>query len=321
MKKILLVSSSSGGHVYPCYFLGQELEKRGYEVTYLGIKNQIEENIISNVILFDIPNSFKRAFTINGIKKIIFQRKLLKNEIKNHDIIIGFGGFISFLISLINFKKKKMFTHEQNVVLGDSIKYSSLLVNKIFLSFPISANSNKYKYTSNPTINMIKTRCDINLQKPKIMFIFGSLSSVTCLEVVKDFLINTNLDNEFLLVTGDKYYRDYKFLQKNNVKVKAKIKMCEELKYYDLVFSRGGATTLLELLKSGVEIICVPSPFVKNNHQEKNARYLNKYISIIEEDKFTSNSIKNHILNIKRKNNYRIHVDPIKEIIDEVENA
>ena len=40
--KILIVASSSGGHVYPGYKLGCYLEKMGNVVNYLGIYNEIE---------------------------------------------------------------------------------------------------------------------------------------------------------------------------------------------------------------------------------------------------------------------------------------
>lgn len=322
MKKILIVSSSSGGHVYPSLILGEELIKRGYKVTYAGIKNQIEEKIIANLITYDIPNSFKKALSFNGIKKLHNSKKNIKVLIESNDVVIGFGGFITFIFALINLKHKKMFTHEQNVILGDSIKYSSFLVDKIFLSFPsLDTKNKKYKFTSNPTISRINTRLDINIKKPKVMFVFGSLSSVTCLEIVKDFLLKTKLNNQFLLVTGDKFYKDYEFLNRENIVVKSKINMSDELKHYDLVFTRGGATTLLELLKSGVEIVCIPSPYVKNNHQEKNAKCLEKYISLIKEKDFSPLIIEKQITSIKKKNSYIFNIDPIKEIINEVENA
>ena len=101
MKKILIVSSSSGGHVYPSLILGEELIKRGYKVTYAGIKNQIEEKIIANLITYDIPNSFKKALSFNGIKKLHNSKKNIKELIESNDVVIGFGGFITFIFALI----------------------------------------------------------------------------------------------------------------------------------------------------------------------------------------------------------------------------
>ena len=44
----------------------------------------------------------------------------------------------------------------------------------------------------------------------------------------------------------------------------------------DLVISRAGASTLNEIAAAGTPCIIVPSPNVTNNHQEKNARILEK---------------------------------------------
>ena len=42
----------------------------------------------------------------------------------------------------------------------------------------------------------------------------------------------------------------------------------------DLVLCRAGASTISELTALGVPALIVPSPYVTNNHQEKNARVL-----------------------------------------------
>ena len=44
----------------------------------------------------------------------------------------------------------------------------------------------------------------------------------------------------------------------------------------DLMICRGGASTLNEVAASGVPAIIVPSPNVTDNHQEKNARILER---------------------------------------------
>ena len=44
----------------------------------------------------------------------------------------------------------------------------------------------------------------------------------------------------------------------------------------DLVLCRAGASTISELTALGVPAVIVPSPYVTNNHQEKNARVLEK---------------------------------------------
>lgn len=50
--------------------------------------------------------------------------------------------------------------------------------------------------------------------------------------------------------------------------------MAAVMRAADLVICRAGASTISELTALGVPALIVPSPYVTNNHQEKNARAL-----------------------------------------------
>ena len=55
----------------------------------------------------------------------------------------------------------------------------------------------------------------------------------------------------------------------------------------DLVICRAGASTISELTALGVPALMVPSPYVTNNHQEKNARALEEVggaVVLLEKD-------------------------------------
>ena len=55
----------------------------------------------------------------------------------------------------------------------------------------------------------------------------------------------------------------------------------------DLVICRAGASTISELTALGVPALIVPSPYVTNNHQEKNARALEEVggaVVLLEKD-------------------------------------
>ena len=52
--------------------------------------------------------------------------------------------------------------------------------------------------------------------------------------------------------------------------------MAEVLKVTDLIVSRAGASTISEITALGIPSILVPSPYVTHNHQEKNAKVLEK---------------------------------------------
>ena len=61
----------------------------------------------------------------------------------------------------------------------------------------------------------------------------------------------------------------------NNVKLVSYIEnMGEVLKFTDLIVTRAGATTMSEIISYKVPSILVPSPYVTDNHQYKNAMSL-----------------------------------------------
>lgn len=321
--KILLVSSSSGGHIYPCLAVGKYLAARGHEIVYLGIRGQMEETLIPDIVLLDVPNSFRKSLKAEEIARIRKEKKKIRQMISECDAIVAFGGFITALTTFLSIgSKKPVYLHEQNVVLGDAVRLSYPFCRRLFLSFDNALTKlKKGKYTFNPSAQSVLRRTAIDLRHPKVMFVFGSLSSSSCLKVVRDFLRKTSLPNEFLVVTG-KNESLFQGIERSNVAFRARIEMREELKNCDLVFSRAGATTLAELLKSGVEIVAVPSPYVKRHHQEKNARFLEKrgYLSVIEEKDFTPDSIESAIIGLKRKNAFSLDIDPLKEIAETIEN-
>lgn len=72
--------------------------------------------------------------------------------------------------------------------------------------------------------------------------------------------------------------------------------MPEVLAGIDLAVSRAGATSLAELTSLGVPSILIPSPYVTNNHQEKNARALSDHGAaelLLESDLSSENLLKN----------------------------
>lgn len=91
-----------------------------------------------------------------------------------------------------------------------------------------------------------------------------------------------NRDFQLLYVTGDVHYEKIKdslaeLNLGNHISVQPFIyDMPKILNAVTLVVSRAGATTLAELTALGVPSILIPSPYVTANHQENNARALEK---------------------------------------------
>lgn len=264
---ILMSGSGSGGHIYPCISLYNELKK---------------DNNITIVIFKEID---KKIYGMNNIEYIYIDDNIsnykiikdLKSVFKNNNInkTITFGGRNSFFIQLVSKALKiKSYIFEQNAILGKANKINLLFADRVFTNFKI--NHKKEINVGNPNSYYIKTNKIklFNNNKITLLFTMGSLGSSSVSKVINNF-IKHNKTYNIIYVTG------------NNVKVN--IKENDSLKifnYYnpltdlinisDIIISRAGASTLSEIIYFNKPSIIIPSPYVTNNHQVKNAKLLLK---------------------------------------------
>ena len=308
--KIVLAASSSGGHVFPCLILGNYLINKGHEVTFIGFKDNYEEKVFpkDNSIFISYPNSFNKAL-VSKNKNLKNAYYSVKDTIKESDAIIVFGGFISLLVSFFSIlNHRRYYIHEQNVTIGDSNKICYLGCKRMFRAFRKN-HSRKEVIVGNPSCDMIESREVVFHHPIRVLFVYGSLGSETLNKKTIEFLnaydvskyditIVNKLNNDLKTTNYLQNSPSGKKIQRNNIHYKPFIDLRKELSFYDVIFTRGGATTLMELVNSGAYVIAIPSPFVKHNHQLKNVLYLSKkgLIEFIEEKDYSSFSI-NEILN------------------------
>ena len=124
----------------------------------------------------------------------------------------------------------------------------------------------------------------------------GSLGSTTMTEKIKELIPNfNNKDYQVLIITGKAYYDDYKDIPvSENVKIVPFMEnLINLMKDADLIISRAGASTIAEITAIGLPAILVPSPYVTNNHQYKNAKELEDHGAcvIVTEEDFSSKNI------------------------------
>ena len=170
----------------------------------------------------------------------------------------------------------------------------------------------KYKtiYTGNPCSEealkkeaIDKRVLGLDPNKKLVLFVMGSLGSEKASNILYKTM-NSFKDKpyEILFVTGKLYYDDMKNRDyPKNVKVVPYIDdMTRVMKKTDLMVSRAGASTLSEIMALTVPSILVPSPYVTNNHQYKNALDLTKNNAavLIEEKDLNSEVLMSTIDNI-----------------------
>ncbi|MFF2445939.1 undecaprenyldiphospho-muramoylpentapeptide beta-N-acetylglucosaminyltransferase [Neobacillus sp. NPDC058068] len=301
--KIVVSGGGTGGHIYPALALIREIQKenKDAEFLYIGTINGLESKLVprENIAFKSIHiTGFKRKLSFENIKTIFRflkgvtdSKKILKEF--NPDIVIGTGGYVCGPVVYAAAKLRiPTIIHEQNSVPGLTNKFLSRYVNKIAICFEEAKSyfpGDKVVFTGNPRASEvigkdgIKGRLSAGLSTtmPAVLIFGGSRGARPINEaVVKALSELAEKPYQVLYITGDVHYEA---VQKEaeligspkNVVIKPFIhNMPEVLAGIDLVVSRAGATTLAEITSLGIPSILVPSPYVTNNHQEKNARSL-----------------------------------------------
>lgn len=322
--KVVISAGGTGGHIYPALAIINKIKEMepDSEFLYIGTHNRMEKDIIPK---HNIPFEVIEIYGINRknllknfktLKCFIEARKKCKKLIKNFnpDAVIGVGGYVTGPV--IWAAKKlgyKTFIHEQNSIPGKANLYLTKYADKIFVSFKSSIKefpSYKTVFTGNPCSEeaikkeaIDKTKFGLDKNKKLVLFVMGSLGSEKMNNILYKTMKNLeNKDYEILFVTGKDSYdnmKDKKYPK--NVKVVPYIEdMTRIMKNTDLIVSRAGASTLSEIIALNIPSILIPSPYVPNNHQYKNAYDLskNKAAILIEEKALNSDNLVENIDNI-----------------------
>ena len=308
--KIVISAGGTGGHIYPAIAIINKIkeEEPKSDILYIGTSDRMEKDLIPELgIKYQEINvhGLKRKLTLENVKvlyEFLKARQQCKKIIKDFDpdVVIGAGGYVTGPVIWAAKKLgKKTFIHEQNSVVGLSNKYLTKYADKVGVSFESTLSSfpkEKVILTGNPcsekALKMKKAnKEDYGLDKNKklVLIVMGSLGSRTINDKITSFLNNfKNKDYQVLFVTGNSYYEKVKNLKvPENVIIKPFIyELPSLMKVTDIMITRAGASTMSEILVLNIPSIFIPSPYVTNNHQYKNAMDLvNKNAGLILEEK------------------------------------
>lgn len=304
--KIVVSGGGTGGHIYPALALVKEIQKTNEDAKflYIGSMNGLEEKLVTreNIPFKAIKISgFKRKISMDNIKtvtnflKAVAKCKKMLKEFQP-DVVIGTGGYVCGPVVYAAAKLKiPTIIHEQNSVPGLTNKFLSKFVDKVAICFEEAASyfpSNKVVLTGNPRASEvigqdgIKGRLSLGLSinKPLVTIFGGSRGAKPINDAVLNMLPKfKNKDYQVLYITGDVHFEQVNSKVQEidnltNVKIVPFVyNMPEVLASTDVCVSRAGATTLAELTVLGIPSILIPSPYVTNNHQVKNAESLKKH--------------------------------------------
>lgn len=301
--KIVVSGGGTGGHIYPALALIKEIKKLNpsAEFLYIGTEKGLESGIVTregipfktiHITGFKRKLSFENIKTITRFLKGVSDSKKLIKDFKP-DVVIGTGGYVCGPVVYAASKLHiPTIIHEQNSIPGLTNKFLSRYVDKVAICFEEAISffpEGKVILTGNPRASEVigkdgrtgRESVGLNSSQKSVLLVGGSRGA----KPLNDAFLNAlsevkEKDYQFLYVTGEIHFENVLNQVKavgnpENVIIKPFIhNMPEVLAGVDLVVARAGATTLAELTALGLPSILVPSPYVTNNHQEKNARSL-----------------------------------------------
>ncbi|MEK7791454.1 MAG: undecaprenyldiphospho-muramoylpentapeptide beta-N-acetylglucosaminyltransferase [Deltaproteobacteria bacterium] len=298
--KLLIAGGGTGGHLFPGIAIAEELlsrdsshqvlfagtqkglealivPKRGYPVQFISISGFSGKRFYEKLkMFFLIPISFVQSFFI--LKKF------------KPDVVLGVGGYASFPILFVAFflRIKKKAIQEQNFKPGLANSILSYLVDTIFVSFEATQAffpPEKVLVTGNP-VRKFKMK-EIPSNKKFTIFILGGsqgshslnralLEALPYLEPIKNeiHLIHQTGKKDHLWVTTT--YFDHHW-EVGEAEIYDFIEDMDEMySRADFIVCRAGASTVSEVALLGKAVLFVPFLFAAHNHQEENAKLLEK---------------------------------------------
>ncbi len=313
--KVIIAAAGTGGHINPGIAIANKIKEKNKdaEITFIGTNRGLETDLVprAGYNLFTIDAyGISRKITLQNIKNItntIKSIKKTKNFMKKFkpDIVIGTGGYICGpAIMAARSLKVPTILHESNAFPGIAVKMFSNKVDAVLVGFEdaikripkaknivLTGTPTKIKKLnlSNYEIQQIKQKLGFTNDLPLILVVGGSQGAKSINNALIEIIINSfnkKSNYQIMWAAGPSQYEIIKQeLNKNkidinnieNVKIVPYIYNMEEvINVADIVIARSGAMTITEIAKVGKPAIFIPFPYATENHQEYNARVLEK---------------------------------------------
>lgn len=298
MKKFLFVCGGTGGHIFPAVAIAESLKKLGVsDITFAGRKDSMEERLVAK----NWPYEYITAEPLHRgpfLKNLALPFKLSKSLVRaksvlkkiSPDVVVATGGYVSLPIVLAAGSMGiPVYLQEQNAVAGIANKVGARYAKTIFVTsedaaqfFPLE----KTRVFGNPVRKLPEAG---ELARPaefaegkKAIFIVGGSQGAAG--------INNKIEESIKdIVAREDVSVVWQVGAKNVDAIKARlgdvpnVAICgfldgiySYMKYADLIISRAGASALAEILAFGKPSILLPFPHATANHQEHNARVVEK---------------------------------------------
>lgn len=362
--KVIISGGGTGGHIFPAIAIADELKRRieNIDLLFVGAEGRME--------MERIP---KAGYPIEGLwisglqrrltwKNILFPIKLVHSLVRARKIlkrfrpkvVIGVGGYASgptlFQAASLGIPT---LIQEQNSYPGITNKWLARRVDRICTAYDQMDRwfpANKIQQTGNPIRKELKASSDqraealqhfgLNPDRKTMLVVGGSLGARTLNESVEAHgeAIVADPNVQVLWQVGKSYYQEFSMQKTHTLDQVHMVPFIDrmDLAYAaaDLVIARAGALTVSELCLMAKPSVLVPSPYVAEDHQTKNAQSLvdKKAALLVPDDRARTelipialdlihneqqcNDLRNNIFQLAKPNATEKIVDEIIKLIE-----
>lgn len=325
--KILFAGGGTAGHINPAVAIANYIkQKENLEVLFVGTEEGMEKELVPKngyKINFIKIHGFERKFSFGNIKNLfeIFgsirqSRKIIKDF--KPDIVIGTGGYVT---GPVLFAAAKMgiptIVHESNAYPGVTVRILSKFVDIVALGMEGAKDyiksAKRIETTGNPIRPSIldtdafsaKRKLGLD-ERPTVLIFGGSLGASYFNKIAAEWVSSVAAEKKIQVIMAsgknNQYEKVIRTFNDNNINLKdyPQIKICEyiydmdlALNACDLIIARSGSS-VSEMTALAKPAVLIPSPNVAGNHQEFNARAVEKSggAVVILENELNSSSLK-----------------------------
>lgn len=309
---VIFTCGGTAGHVNPALALAGYMKQHlsDVRILFVGTPDGMEKGLVTKEG-YDYAgieiSSFQRSLKAVGhnlhtARTMLSSRREADKILRRFapDLVVGTGGYASYpMIRAAAKKQIPTAVHESNMVPGLTTRLLEGSAQVIMVGFEdcrqYYKHPEKIQVTGTPvrgdffTLTKAEARAKLGYtdEKPLVVSFWGSLGASTMNAHMLDFF-QREKDAAFpfhhIHAVGSRGWTSMQTslaqrqLHCPELDIRQYIyDMAVVMQAADLVISRAGASTISELTALGMPAIMVPSPYVTNNHQEKNARILEQH--------------------------------------------
>jgi len=311
---LIFTCGGTAGHINPAIAVANAMRERhpDCKILFIGASGHMEEKLVPQEgyeVVCLSASGLSRKLNGKGIRQNVHAVKCVLNAIREckrifrefkPDVVIGTGGYASFpALYVAQSMGIPSCVHESNAYPGVTTKLAAKRASRVLVAFQESTayypHPERVEVVGMPLRKEFlfesreSARKKLNLSGPVVVSTFGSQGAKVMNETVADMMVLEQKDGfpfHHIHATGsfgrewmprrvEDHGVDWRDCPQLDIREYI-YDMPEIMAAADVMVGRAGSGTCNEIGAAGVPCILIPSPNVTHNHQENNARVLER---------------------------------------------